>query len=597
MSLRALAAHVGVLTDYTSYRGDRVEVSDDVVAAVLAACGMDTSRSAAEAIADYDERTKPSRPIVVAWDGHVPGTEGSDRLPYGYHHTDGALIISAPWRAAGITGRRWGVYAPTYALTTARRCDVGDLDALRVLFDWVDRRGGDTVLTLPLLATFPDVASPYSPISRLFWNELHLTIDGAGTPAPHGLIDYPAAFARAHAALRDERSRLTPDDRRALDEFLRAAPETSEYARFRAIGERHSRDWRSWPERLGPLDRDTVEMHEYAQWRMHRDLTALRDHVAAKGGLIGLDLPLGTHPDGFDAWRRPELFAPAMSVGAPPDMFFPSGQNWGFAPQLVSAAIASGYDYFIDSIRNHLRHSTLLRIDHVMQFHRLYWIPEGFAPTEGAYVRYPFEHYLAIMCLESHLAGVPIVGENLGIVPAEVDHALSSHGLLGTWVAFGTIDGARHGRPLDEPPNWALAAANTHDMPTYRGFVHGVDLDLRFALGLIDDHELASLHADRVADLRATTAQLRDGGWLAHDALDDVDESFRALLRSLAATDAPIVLANLEDLWGETEQQNVPGTTSEQPNWRRVTRRRVDELDHDADVAATAAAARRARPA
>ena len=134
-------------------------------------------------------------------------------------------------------------------------------------------------------------------------------------------------------------------------------------------------------------------------------------------------------------------------------------------------------------------------------------------------------------------------------------------------------------------------------MPTYRGFAEGADLDVRFELGLIDDHELASLHADRVADLQATSAQLRDAGWSAVDARDDVDESFRALLRSLAATDAPIVLANLEDLWGETEQQNVPGTTSEQPNWRRVTRRPVDELDHDTDIDGTAAAARRVRPA
>lgn len=597
MSLRALAAHAGVLTEYTSYRGDRVDVSDDVLAAVLAACGMDTSRSTADAIADYDERTRPARPVVVAWDGHVPGTDHDDRLALGYHHTDDAFIISAPWRAVGVGRRRWGVYAPTYALTTARRRDVGDLDALRQLFDWVERRGGDTVLTLPLLATFPDVASPYSPISRLFWNELHLTIEGAGPPAPDGLIDYPAAFARVHAALRDELARLPADDRRALDEYVRTAPETAAYARFRALGERYGRDWRQWPAAADAIDHRTVAMHEYAQWRLHRDLTTLREHVAANDGLLGLDLPLGTHPDGFDAWRRPELFAPGVSVGAPPDMFFPSGQNWGFAPQLVPAAIASGYDYFIDSIRNHLRHSTLLRIDHVMQFHRLYWIPDGFAPTEGAYVRYPLEHSLAIMCLESHLAGVPIVGENLGIVPPEVDDALSSHGLLGTWVAFGTIDGARSGRPLDQPPDWALAAVNTHDMPTYRGFVDGADLDVRFALGLIDEHERATLHAERAADLDATTAQLRDAGWLADHARHDVAESFRALLRSLAASTAPIVLANLEDLWGEAQQQNVPGTTSEQPNWRRVTRHSVDDLDHDADVDATAAAARRVPPA
>jgi 4-alpha-glucanotransferase len=276
-------------------------------------------------------------------------------------------------------------------------------------------------------------------------------------------------------------------------------------------------------------------------------------------------------------------------------MFFPSGQNWGFAPQLVDAAIASGHEYFIECVRNHLRHSSLLRIDHVMQFRRLYWIPDGFSATEGVYVKYPFEHYLAILCLESHLAGVPIVGENLGIVPAEVDDALETHGLLGTWVAYGAIDGARNGRPLDEPAPWALAAVNTHDMPTYRGFVAGADLQVRFDFGLIDRDELTTLRTERTDDVRAAAARLRDAGWLDDRDLDDPAAVYRALLRSLAASDAPIVLANLEDLWGETEQQNVPGTTVERPNWRRLTHPRVDELDDDPSIGATFEEARRTR--
>jgi 4-alpha-glucanotransferase len=599
VSLRALAAHVGVLTDYTSFRGEPIQVSDDTLAAVLGACGVDVTLSTERAIAEYDERTGPRRPIVVAWDGHVP-PDVSERhalppsVPLGYHHTDHAFVISAPWRATGVAGRHWGVYAPTYALASARRRDVGDLEALRRLVDWVLARGGDTVLTLPLLATFPDVASPYSPISRLFWNELHLPIDGSGPPPPGGLIDYPAAFARVHATLDAELDALPPRRRRALADHLRSSPVTSEYARFRALGERYGRDWRRWPRGDAPVDDRTVARHEYAQWRLHEELTTLRDHAAANSALLGLDLPLGTHPDGFDAWSRPELFAPNVSVGAPPDLFFPSGQNWGFAPQLVTALIDSGYDYFVDSVRNHLRHATLLRIDHVMQFHRLYWIPDGFAPTAGAYVRYPWEHFLAILCLESHLAGVPIVGENLGIVPPEVDDALESHGLLGTWVSFGTIDGARGGRVLDRPPGWTLAAVNTHDMPTYRGFAEGVDLRLRFELGLLDAETLATLQAERAEDIAATEHQLRGAGWLApHTEGDAALATFRALLRSLAASDAPIVLANLEDLWGEGEQQNVPGTSTEQPNWRRVTRVPVDELEDHPVIADSAATARR----
>ncbi len=202
-------------------------------------------------------------------------------------------------------------------------------------------------------------------------------------------------------------------------------------------------------------------------------------------------------------------------------------------------------------------------------------------------MQYPFEHYLAILCLESHLAKVPIVGENLGIVPAEVDDALATHQLLGTWVAYGAIDGARDGRALAEPASWTLATVNTHDMPTFIGYVDGSDLQVRFELGLIDADQCALLRVERDDDVRAAAARLRDAGFLAEEDNDDPKSLYRALLRSLAASHAPIVLANLEDLWGEPEQQNVPGTTVERPNWRRLTSRRVDALDGDPAIGAS----------
>ena len=205
MSLRALAAYVGVLSEYTSHRGERVEVHDEVLAAVLTACGVDTTLPDDRAIADYDERTRTLPSIVIAWDGVVPAdTSGRARsIP------DIAIRISPHRRRArssarrgapAVTTQRSGVYVPTYALATSRRGDVGDLMALRQLFDWVHSHGADTVLTLPLLATFPDVASPYSPISRLFWNELHLAphrddaARGTTAESPARLIDYPTAF-------------------------------------------------------------------------------------------------------------------------------------------------------------------------------------------------------------------------------------------------------------------------------------------------------------------------------------------------------------------------------------------------------------------
>ena len=598
MNLRELAQYSGVLTEYIDYEGRLHSVGDDTIVAVLAAVGVDVvRRSFASARDEYDTRRRDQRAVIVAWDGEVDEAAAVTydlprSMAFGYHPTPTAFVIAAPKRAAPLIGRHHGVYAPTYALHHAARRDVGDLAGLRTLVDWVVGHEGDAVLTLPLLATFPDVASPYSPISRLHWNELHIAFDelpelrawsdrenfGFLSTPPDRLIDYPRAFAAAQQALDVAVGGLSDRRRGQLGAFLRHEPDVAEYARFRATGERHGRDWHRWPESAaasGDPHGEAALRHCYAQWVMRQQLAGLAQHARSRGALLGLDLPLGTHPDGYDAYIYRPLFAPGVSTGAPPDAFFPLGQNWGFAPPLP--AEDSGYSYFINSVRNHLRYSSFLRIDHVMQFRRLYWIPDGAAPTEGTYVTYPFEHYLAIMCLESHLAGVPIVGENLGVVPAEIDAALETHGILGTSVFYAFVDGARFrnstATPVKSVPTWSVAAINTHDMPTTQGFVDGADLEDRYQLGALDAAGLAAARRTRKDDLDAASRELGVAGDASSRTIRD------AALQNIAASATPLALVNLEDLWLEPLQQNVPGTTSERPNWRRLLRHAVDELE------------------
>ncbi|HEV8296394.1 MAG TPA: 4-alpha-glucanotransferase, partial [Acidimicrobiales bacterium] len=514
--MAALADRHGVARWYRGVNGARVAASADTLVGVLRALGVDTSGR--DWIAHESRRLDAARaaqlvePVVVAWDGLLPRgawapdaraslrledgarvTPGTAALPSGYHTLEverasrsaEALVISAPrlaWSPAQRTRHR-GVYAPLYALHRTGNYGPGDLSDLEALLDWVAAHGGDTVLTLPLLASFldpPAEPSPYSPVSRLMWNELYAVLPRRSVPAAaEGLLDYDAAAAATRDALGTFVQGVDRDAaaRADVEAFLAARPDVVDYARFRAAGERHGRNWRVWPARLrnGPIgatdiDAGAARYHEVAQWLMEAQLGALAARARRAGRLLGLDLALGTHPDGYDVWRHRDDFAHAASVGAPPDLFFVGGQGWGFPPLLPAAARAAGHRYFRAALRHHLRHAGLLRLDHVMSLHRLYWIPPGATPAEGAYVRYPGDELFAIITLESHRAGAVIVAENLGVVPAITNQALQRHGLLGTWVGQWAIETLAHAAAFDRPPRRSLASLNTHDMPTLRGF-------------------------------------------------------------------------------------------------------------------------------
>jgi 4-alpha-glucanotransferase len=260
-------------------------------------------------------------------------------------------------------------------------------------------------------------------------------------------------------------------------------------------------------------------------------------------------MPVGVHPGGYDTWRFRELFVDEVSIGAPPDDFFAGGQSWGLAPLHPRRLREGGHAYPAACIRALCRHAVAARIDHVMGLHRLFWVPDGMAATEGVYVRYPFEELYAVLCIESQRGRARLVGEDMGTVPGAVRRTMAAHGLLRTY-AVQAEAGARGG-PFDHVPSEAMVGMNTHDMPTFAAFWE--------------------------ADPRreALEAALERRGHAAGDGPDALDGS----LVELARSDASAVLVNLEDMWWEREPQNMPGTTAEHPNWRRLARHGVDELD------------------
>ena len=618
-ALRALASALGVHTRYTDGLGKRVVVAPETLVRVCATLGANVERpsDAAAALRTHRATAKAELvpPVIVAWDGNLPsvriagrgpvhaelrletgdvaplehvGAElrASNPLPFGYHRltieTRGQVgsctVIAAPvesWRRSG-SPRSWGVGTHLAALRSARSRSVGDLRDLTSLCHWVRQRGGDLVTALPLLPTFntqwPE-CSPYSPVSRLFWSELILDLGEAHhQTSPPESIDVRVADAEVRAALAGH---AAPGPSQVEDELAR-------YARFRGAQARLGRNWREWPAaaRAGILATDQVDadeerFHLVAQTAARRQLHDLRQQLDQDGFRLGLDLAVGVHPDGYDPWSRQALFGDGMSVGAPPDTGFPSGQDWGFSPVLPGASRREGHRYLAASIAHQAGLAGVLRVDHIMAWTRLYWIPHGFGLHDGTYVSYPADELFAILTLESHRGRCEVVGENLGNVPREIFEALPRHRIWGMYLAMFQASAG----PEVAPPTAAdMALIGTHDTPTFAGWLLGNDIADRVRYGLLTESGVPAVRDER---LRATH-------WLAAHLGSSVQEPrafFAALLDWLGRSESPLVVPWLEDLWLEEVAVNLPGTPSSvRPNWQRPMRRLLDEIFTDAEV-------------
>ena len=603
-AMGALAREAGVQRSYTDVRGRRRRASGAALAAVLTALGHEVGEDGAGA----EEALRSLRagrdgqlaePVTVAWGGAaaIPlrarspvewalaledggerrGTASPEaplrlvRLPAGYHtlHLSAGgneatvLVLSAPRRAYMAAGRWWGVFLPLYALPGP--FGPGDFGGLRRLAAWTAGYGGRAVGSTPLFAAFlgrPFDPSPYAPVSRLFWNELYVDPGGvpelrasaearrllaAAPPVPGPLVDYAGAMTAKRAILEAMLRALAGPRLEAFERHLAEHPELRAYAAFRARCEEESAGWREW--QGGPLDVDgggtAARYHAYAQWISETQLAGVADAGAAPY----LDMPLGVHPSGYDTWRFRDAFAGGASIGAPPDDFFTAGQSWGIPPLHPGRIRDSRLAYPVACVRELLRHAAAARIDHVMGMHRVFWIPDGFAATDGVYVRYPAAELYAVLCIESHRAAATIVGEDLGTVPKVVRRAMSARGLLRTFVLQAAA--GRDGDPLDHVPQLALVGMNTHDMPTFAGF----------------------WAEDGGPRERLRAAVARRG-----HPTGDARQVLTACLEELARSDARCLMINIEDLWDEPEPQNVPGTAGGR-NWRRTARHGVEELD------------------
>jgi len=544
---------------------------------------------------------------------------------------DAAFIVvpARCYRPGAVEGARrvWGAAVQLYAVRSERNWGIGDFTDLAAILRQWGSRGAGVVGVNPLHALFPhnpEHASPYSPSSRCFLDVLYLDVEAiedfrdcaeAAALARSGefqarlealreaqFVDYAGVAAAKLPVLElcfaDFRSRHLASGTRRARAFrshqAAHAPALRRQALFEALQEHFHREnaqvwgWPAWPEayrdpataevaQFEESHAERVEFYEYLQWQAELQLAAIGRLSLDLGLGVGLyeDLAVSVDRGGAEAWANQDLYAVEASVGAPPDDFNLGGQDWGLPPLAPERLRAAAYTPFIATLRANMRHAGALRIDHVMGLARLFWVPRGGEPRDGAYVHYPFDELLGIVALESQRNRCMVIGEDLGTVPDEVRAALARVGVLSYRVLLFERQQSGEFKPPAEYPADALVTASTHDLPTLAGYWEGRDLATREALGQFPSEESRrGQGAARVQD-RARLLRALERERLLPEGTDPatLPEATPALLRLLQAylarSPACVLVVQLEDVLGARDQVNLPGTTTEHPNWLR----------------------------
>ncbi len=494
-----------------------------------------------------------------------------------------------PQRLAG-GAREFGFAAHLYSLRHGGDGGIGTLETLRRFAEASQTQGGSLAGINPLHHLFPadrQRASPYQPSDRRFIDPIYIDIAAvlAEFPLPktrklaetrraalarlEGLrfIDYPEVWKEKSALLEAAFSEF-PGDRR-LDAFIRDGGTT--LARHGAFETQQAGE---------PADDGRrVRYRAFLQW-----LAELQLAKAAERRNLYRDLALGTAFDGGEMWEQPELFAPGVSLGAPPDPFARRGQVWSLPPFSPLALAETGFQAVADILRANMRHAAALRIDHILGFARQFWVPRGADAAAGAYVRFPAEILIALTAIESRRSACMIVGEDLGTIPEGLREALAAANILSYRVLWFERDGIQF-KPSSTYPKLALACLASHDLPTFMGWRQGRDIAIAADLDHLTEAAAIERRTTRRREIEALerATGVQDGDAAAAHAF-------------VAKSPSMMMLIQADDLAGETEPLNVPGTDTERPNWRRRLPQPVEKLMEEPMAQSILAAVKRERP-
>ena len=587
--------------------------------------------------------------------GHATGGKTLNlpaKLPEGYHTLTltqddrrfHCRVIVAPKRCyepqALLEGKKlWGACVQLYTLRSDSNWGIGDFGDLKKMLVSVGERGGAFIGLNPIHALYPanpESASPYSPSSRRWLNVIYIDVNALDdfqnskeaqawwklSTTQQALkqardadwVDYSTVTALKMAALRLAWKGFSQRDDEQMAAFRQFVMQEGEslywQAAFDALHAYQVKEdemrwgWPVWPDAYQSVDTpevkafcekysDEVGFYLWLQWLAYSQFAACWQVSQGYKMPIGLyrDLAVGVAEGGAETWCDRELYCLKASVGAPPDILGPLGQNWGLPPMDPHVMAARAYEPFIDLLRANMQNCGALRIDHVMSVLRLWWIPYGETADHGAYVQYPVDDLLSILALESKRHQCMVIGEDLGTVPVEIVSKLRDSGVYSYKVLYFENDHEKTFRAPKAYPEQSMAVATTHDLPTLRGYWESGDLTLGKTLGLYPDEEvLRGLYQDRELSKQGLLDALHKQGCLpkraGHKAslMSMTSTLNRGLQRYIADSNSALLGLQPEDWIDMAEPVNIPGTSYQYKNWRRKLSTTLEKMFADDGV-------------
>ncbi|MEG3768234.1 4-alpha-glucanotransferase [Alteromonas sp. 14N.309.X.WAT.G.H12] len=540
----------------------------------------------------------------------------------------------------------WGLSVQLYCLRSHTNWGIGDFTDLIQLAKKAGELGADFIGLNPIHALYPanpEVCSPYGPSSRRWLNFLYLDVTAMPCfdhESVQKLVTTTSFQQRIQAArdaefvdytevaaLKKEALGVLFDvyyakyltkktkQNKAFKAFVQAGGESlNMLAVYDTMQEFLSQNgqpawgWPVFPDGFGEYHSDDVAafakehkkrvtFYLFLQWQAALQLEAASLAAKDAGMALGLyrDLAVGVSEGSAEIWGNKDLYCVNASVGAPPDVLGPLGQNWGLPPMDPIKLYEQAYQPIIDLFSSNMAGGGALRIDHVMGLLRLWWVPKDADAKEGGYVYYPVDDLLGILALESHRQQSLVIGEDLGTVPEEIRAKLAENGIYSYRVFF--FEQAPDGgffSPAHYPVQ-SMSTLTTHDMPTLTGFWHCLDLELGKELGLYPtDAILQRLYGERHRDKQAILDSLHAHHSISDNISRDVNytgmttELNHGMQLHMARGSSALLSLQLEDWLQMDKPVNVPGTFNEYPNWRRKLSQPLEAIFENQDITALA---------
>jgi len=498
-------------------------------------------------------------------------------------------------------GRHAGLLVPLFSIPSRTSWGIGEIADLPRLARWMADAGFSFVQLLPINEMAQGQNSPYSAMSAMAIDPIFIAPSDMPDVAALGgeaLLDgdEQARLAQArqapgvdYAAVRAVKDRVF----RAAFEYFRTrewdvhGPRAhrlrifmdrarwwlDDYALFRALHAREQgRAWQEWdpplrdrrPDALARARQELageILFHSYLQW-----IASLQWKEACDEADIGIfgDFPFMVSGDSADVWSRQHDFRFDASVGAPPDAFSETGQDWGFPAYRWNIIAAGGFRWLAARARRSAELYDGYRVDHLVGFFRTYVRERdgqaSFVPAIEEEQMLQGERVLDVLSA----TGARIIAEDLGVIPAFVRETLTRLEIPGYKVFRWERDWDAEGKPFKDPlayPSSSVATSGTHDTETLAQWWDEAPVEERRAAAAI--------------------ACMAPPGCEAETPFNEATRD--AILQVLYASRSDLLIVPIHDIFGWRDRINTPALVSDK-NWTWRLPWPVEDLARDAQA-------------